>query len=505
MIPSNSINNLRIALESYALLYVEDNIGLNTKATILFKKFFDHVYSAHDGEEGLELFIKHRPQILITGIAMSKLDGLSMAEKIAQIDPKVKIIMTTSHDEQKYLHRSIKIGIFDYLIKPIGIDNITDTLKRCAKILNEEFQQNLINTNLRTVFNYQNNHVLLLHEDSLVMVNQECLNFFDVPNIEIFQNTFSRFGELLLEHNGFLYNHESIEWFEHISENPGRLFNVKIADSKGDSHHFILNFQKITEKKGYSILSLNDVSELGLLKLSDANEMERERLSQNKKASKELLEIAMRSASTIRVHNLYKGLSIANDGIIIEVNKEEVLLQVSMAQLKALQYEQEFYLSSELFPMTIYCHGIKRISFDNEYVAFEKYNLVETSPIHRDVIRILPDEYARVSLFYEGRKLEIDCVILDISIKAIRLHLNALPAGFEIDQSVVLNIVISTAHKPYMITTSAQVYRIKSAERHSFIVVCSYDLHGEAYKNLIEYIAKRQMSLIREFKGMQNV
>ncbi|HEX5670621.1 MAG TPA: response regulator, partial [Sulfuricurvum sp.] len=406
MISSNRINDLRTSLESYALLYVEDNIGLNTQATELFEKFFVNVYSAHDGEEGLALFIKHRPQIVITGITMSKLDGLSMAEKIAQIDDNVKIIITTSHDDQKYLHRSIRIGIFDYLLKPIKLDNITDTLSRCAKVLNDDLNQNIVNNNLNTIFDYQNNQVMLLHDHNLVIANQSSLDFFDVPNVDKFQNKFLRFGELLLEHKGFLYNNGNIEWLEYITENPGKLFNVKIADRTGNSHHFILNYKKIPQKKGYAVLSLNDVSGLDLLKLYDVDATERERMVHDKKGSKRLLEMAVRNAATISVHNLYKGLSITNDGVITEGDNKEFLLHVSIVQLKAMQYEKEFYLTSELFPMAIYCYGIKRISFDTQYVAFEHYKLVDTSPIYRDAIRIEPDDHTSATLFYEDRKLE---------------------------------------------------------------------------------------------------
>jgi hypothetical protein len=91
---------------------------------------------------------------------------------------------------------------------------------------------------------------------------------------------------------------------------------------------------------------------------------------------------------------------------------------------------------------------------------------------------------------------------MDISITAVRLQLPTLPAGFAIKQTLVLDIVLATPPRPTIINSPAEVYRIQE-NQHRYEVVCTYALHGDAQKNLIDYIAKRQMVLIREFKGMQ--
>lgn len=503
MVESSTLKQLKVLLQSYALLYVEDNVGLNTQATALFKKIVDNVYSAHDGEEGLTLFTNHRPDIVITDFAMPRMDGLAMAEAILKINPDAKIIMTTGHDDLGLLHRALRIGIFDVLVKPLKIENLIETLTRCSKMLKDEFHRSIFTSNLHTVFNHQNNQLLLLHAHNVVMANQPCLDFFGVSSIEVFRNRFASFGELLLEHNGFLYDNDETEWFEHIAHNPGKLFNVKIADCEDNWHHFILSYQTIPEKEGYGVLSLNDVSELHLLSLYDSSKVERERLAKDEKTVRGLLEMAMRSGAKIRVHNLYKGLSITNDGIVVKVEKREIVLKTSYVQLKGIQNEEDFYLTSELFPMAIHCTAIKRIDFEPQSVTFTHYKMVENSPTRRQAIRVVPDQDVRLTVFYEERMLEKDIVVLDISLKGIRFKLTALPPGFVLKKSVVLDLVLSTSLRPMMINTKAEVYRIDEKE-HYYELVCTYELHGQAQKNMIDYVAKRQMVLIREFKGLQN-
>lgn len=498
----NVLKQLRASLHSYSLLYVEDNEGLNTQATILFKKFFDNVISAYDGEEGLRLFQQHRPQIVITDINMPKMDGLKMSEAIHEIDSDSIIIITTAHDELDFLHRSIKIGIFDYLTKPLKIDTLVETFTRCVDTLTESFHRKIFNANLHAVFNYQNNLVLLLHERNVVIANQPCLDFFNVPSIEALRKRFHSFGEILLEHKSFVYDHESMQWFEHISSHPGRVFNVKIADSQDISHHFILTFQSVPEKEGYAVLSLNDVTELGLLKLYDSNAVEQESIVKDEKTVRALIEMAMRSGAKLKVHNLYKGLNITNDGLVIDIDKKKITLKTPYVQLKAMQHENIFYLTSELFPMAILAEGIKRIDLEDQSVVFDHYRLVQTSPTRRETIRVSPDKNITVTVLYEERKFEVDLEIMDVSLRGMRIQFPSLPAGFTEKHSVILDIVISGDVHPLIINTSAEVFRIGEMN-HRFEVVFIYDLNPQGQKIMIDYIAKRQMILIREFKGIQ--
>lgn len=499
MLESNSIKDLQLSLKAYSLLYVEDNKELNTKGTALFKKIFPQVYSAHDGEEGFVLFNKHRPKIVITDISMPKIDGLKMAEEIGRIDPEIKIIITTAHDDHDYLHRSIRIGIFDYLCKPIRVEEIIDTLSRCAQALNDEFDRKIF-ANVNVI---KSKLDLLMNGHNLIMANQACLDFFGVKSVDIFRNMFSSFGELLLEHDDFLYDHDPIKCFEKLTNNPEKLFNVKMADYDGNVHHFILDYKAIPEKEGYAVLSLNDVSDLDLLKFYDADASKNERLMRDENGALRLLEMAMRNKANIRVHNLYKGLSISNYGTITEINNKEILFQAPYGQLKALQKEKEFYLTSDLFPMAILCNRIKRVNLDHQYVAFDLCMMSSSSPIRREVIRVTTDESATVTLFHEGQKYDTECSMLDIAINSARIHFDELPAGFEINSTVTLDIVLLTLRRPFIINMSAQIYRI-TKDKHSFTVVCIFKLKGEAEKNLMDYIANRQMSLIKEFKDVKS-
>lgn len=502
MIDAAALKQLKSSFQSHTLLYVEDNKSLCQQAVALFQKLFDKIYVAYDGEEGLKQFNTYRPSIVITDITMPKMDGFMLAESILKIDPDIKIIMTTAHDEVDYLHRALRIGVFDFLAKPLKLDVMFETLTRCSEALKEELHRKIFYTNLHSIFNYQHSLIVLLQGKKVVMANQPCLDFFGCLNIIHLRRLFEQFGSLLLPHNSFLYDHDTIEWFHALSHNPSKLFNVKIVDREEENHHFILRYETIPEKEGYGVLSLNDVSELGLLKLYDASAVEREKLAKDEKVVRSVLEMAVRNGAKVKIHNLYKGLSITNDALIESIDEKRAVIKTPYVQLKALQLEGMFYLTSELFPMTVMCEGIEDIDFDEQSIRFRHYKMVQTSPTRRASIRVVPDEKFTLTLLYEGHKFDADVLIMDVSINAIRFSLPSLPAGFAVKQHLILDMVIMTGGRPNIINTSSEVYRIQETQ-HRFEVVAVYELHGQTQKNLIDYIAKRQMVLIREFKGLQ--
>jgi len=212
--------------------------------------------------------------------------------------------------------------------------------------------------------------------------------------------------------------------------------------------------------------------------------------------------MAMRNGAKVKVHNFYKGLTITNDGLIVTMEEKNVFLKTPYIQLKAIQLSDTFYLTSDLFPMSIEAKGIQRIDFDDQSVQFSHYTLAETSPIRRDTIRVVPDGTLQVTILYEGRKYESDVKILDVSIQGMRVEFSLLPSGFAANNQVILDMVITESLRPIIINTAATVFRITEAN-HRFEVVFFYELHAQGKKALIDYVAKRQLVLIREFKGLQ--
>ena len=112
------------------ILFAEDEVLILNSVSMILEKRVKKVYTAQDGEEGLQLFKKFRPDVVIVDIVMPKMDGLMMARKIKAIDPSTIIIVLSAFDKKENLFEAISIGVDRFLPKPLNYDYL-------LKIINE--------------------------------------------------------------------------------------------------------------------------------------------------------------------------------------------------------------------------------------------------------------------------------------------------------------------------------------------------------------------------------
>lgn len=101
----------------------------------------EFVGDASDGELAYPLIQKTRPDILLTDIKMPFMDGLELSRLVKAEMPDMKIIFLSGYDEFEYAKEAIKIGITDYLVKPIAGAKLLEAVKKVAAVVREEQQQ----------------------------------------------------------------------------------------------------------------------------------------------------------------------------------------------------------------------------------------------------------------------------------------------------------------------------------------------------------------------------
>ena len=122
--------NLSISL----LLVEDDDDSRQLLVDILSRKFPEvTVYSANNGRTGLNLFITHTPNVIITDINMPEMSGVQMADKIRAIKPDAKIIVLTADTEKAPLKKTGGEGleVDYYIIKPVNFGELFTAIGRC--------------------------------------------------------------------------------------------------------------------------------------------------------------------------------------------------------------------------------------------------------------------------------------------------------------------------------------------------------------------------------------
>jgi len=124
----------------YKLLIVDDEPLIRRGIITLldFEKLnISDVYEAKNGQEGLDLFDRHRPQIVLLDINMPKKSGLQLAEEIKKIDESTRIAIITGYDYFDYAQIALKLGVDDYLLKPLSKQDVTQVLLKLIKRIKE--------------------------------------------------------------------------------------------------------------------------------------------------------------------------------------------------------------------------------------------------------------------------------------------------------------------------------------------------------------------------------
>lgn len=85
-----------------------------------------------DGAGGIQAVVEHRPQIILADICLPDISGLDMFRQIRSCGLACQVIFISSYSEFKYAQQAVKLGAFDYLLKPIEADVLYDCVKRCA-------------------------------------------------------------------------------------------------------------------------------------------------------------------------------------------------------------------------------------------------------------------------------------------------------------------------------------------------------------------------------------
>jgi len=134
------------------VLVVDDNPVVREQMCNMFSFFFKEVHSAVDGEEGLQQFLRHYPDLVVTDITMPRMDGVGMVKAIHQEVPGQVIVVLSAHDDSHYLIPLIESGVDAFIPKPFELDHVQSTLlKVCRGIYEHRIYQDTFDQNLKLI------------------------------------------------------------------------------------------------------------------------------------------------------------------------------------------------------------------------------------------------------------------------------------------------------------------------------------------------------------------
>jgi len=150
----------------YKVFLVEDEIVIREgiRACIDWKENgFEFCGEAPDGEMALPLIQTIKPDILITDIKMPFMNGLELTRIVHETMPEMQTVILSGHDEFEYAREAIKLGVVEYLLKPLSPSDLLGVLLKIAR----QFDKNA--AELDRLKGIQESQSLPLQRDRLLM------------------------------------------------------------------------------------------------------------------------------------------------------------------------------------------------------------------------------------------------------------------------------------------------------------------------------------------------
>ncbi|MEA3314481.1 MAG: diguanylate cyclase [Campylobacterota bacterium] len=267
-------------LKKINILYVEDEIKVSELIIDVLSNFVNNITYASDGKEGLELFKeysksnkleKEKIHIIITDINMPYMDGLDMIENIYKIDNTIPTIITTAYNDNDFLKRSIELGVSGYVLKPLDLHKLLDSIylaiepnllrNKLIKI-NQELESKIEEKTLelKYILDSQDSLIVVGDENGLYNANQPFLKFFNIENIKEFRKKNLSINDTFIKRKKYFSSSNSEKWIEEIlklkdinrivliknKDNEERIFKINIKTFIYNTKHFVISLTDIT-------------------------------------------------------------------------------------------------------------------------------------------------------------------------------------------------------------------------------------------------------------------
>jgi len=128
---------------SLILIVDDDPLVGRTLTAHLTEKGYEVILSA-SGKEALEVLSQNQPDFILLDIRLPDIDGLEILRQIKQKDSRASVVVMTAYDDMKTTVEAIKLGAFEYLVKPLNFLELDLTLEKLRQIKSLETRVNYL-------------------------------------------------------------------------------------------------------------------------------------------------------------------------------------------------------------------------------------------------------------------------------------------------------------------------------------------------------------------------
>ena len=161
------------------LLYVEDDNELREQFVRILKPKFKEIYEASNGLEALEKYELYTPDMMLVDINLPKIDGLEVIETVRKHDKTTPIVILSAYSDQEKLLRAIKMGLSEYLIKPVAHKKLLALLDNMALINKTAIEDKNVIV-LKSAYFWKKKEKMLCYGDEVIPLTKREIIFLEL-------------------------------------------------------------------------------------------------------------------------------------------------------------------------------------------------------------------------------------------------------------------------------------------------------------------------------------
>ncbi|MCK9275803.1 MAG: sigma-54 dependent transcriptional regulator [Syntrophales bacterium] len=120
------------------ILVIDDDNSIRESLELYLSEEGHQVSTAATGTDGLNRYVENSPDVVILDIRLPDIDGFTVLEDLREENENVKVIMITAHHDMETTINAMKMGAFDYIHKPMNIDELDIAIKKALKTVEME-------------------------------------------------------------------------------------------------------------------------------------------------------------------------------------------------------------------------------------------------------------------------------------------------------------------------------------------------------------------------------
>ena len=137
----------------FSILVCEDDFAIKTMISTKLKQENYSVYTAQNGQEALNLMEKQQIDLVISDIMMPEMDGYEFVQTLRETKYTLPILMITAKSQLESLEEAFKLGVDDYMVKPLRLEELILRVKALLRRSQLEAEKVLTFTHTRLDYN----------------------------------------------------------------------------------------------------------------------------------------------------------------------------------------------------------------------------------------------------------------------------------------------------------------------------------------------------------------